>query len=41
LENVAGLQFDRTDRIVPEWQKVEVGNMVHLAPQQDTMSSRE
>jgi len=37
LENLAGLQFHSVDRIVPEWQIVQVGGIVRFAPQQDTM----
>ncbi len=37
LENLAGLQFHSADRIVPEWQAVQVGDIVRFAPRQDTM----
>jgi Polyketide cyclase / dehydrase and lipid transport len=37
LENLAGLEFHSADRIVPEWQSVQVGGVVRFAPQQDTM----
>ena len=37
LENLAGLEFHSADRIVPEWQTVQVGGIVRFAPQQDTM----
>jgi hypothetical protein len=32
LENLAGCDMHSADRIVPEWQKVEVGDEVKLAP---------
>jgi hypothetical protein len=37
LENLAGLEIHSADRIVPEWQTVQVGGVVRFAPQQDTM----
>jgi hypothetical protein len=37
LENLAGLEFHSADRIVPEWQTVQVGGRVRFAPRQDTM----
>src|ERR671925_400759 len=37
LENLAGLEFHSADRIVPEWQAVQVGGIVRFAPQQDTL----
>jgi hypothetical protein len=37
LENLAGLEFHSADRIVPEWQTVQVGGIVRFAPGQDTM----
>jgi hypothetical protein len=37
LENLAGLEFHSADRIVPEWQTVQVGGIVRFAPQQDTL----
>ena len=37
LENLAGLEFHSADRIVPEWQDVQVGDIVRFAPKQDTM----
>lgn len=37
LENLAGLEFHSADQIVREWQTVEVGDIVRLAPRQDTM----
>src|SRR5689334_19364698 len=33
LENLAGCDIHSTDRIVPEWQDVKVGDAVRLAPQ--------
>ena len=38
LENVAGLKFHSAERIVPEWQSVDVGDTVRFAPGQDTLS---
>lgn len=32
LENLAGCDIDSADRIVPEWQQVEVGTEIRLAP---------
>jgi hypothetical protein len=37
LENVAGLEFHSAERILPEWQSVEVGDTVRCAPHQDTL----
>jgi hypothetical protein len=37
LENLAGLEFHSADRIVPEWQTVQVGGIVRFAPRQDTL----
>lgn len=37
LENIAGLDFHNADRIVPEWQDVQVGDTVRFAPGQDTL----
>jgi len=37
LENLAGMEFHSADRIVPEWQTVQVGGIVRFAPRQDTM----
>lgn len=37
LENLAGLEFDNADRIVPEWQSVQTGDIVRFAPNQDTL----
>ena len=37
LENIAGLDFHSADRIVPEWQDVNVGDVVRFAPNQDTL----
>ena len=37
LENLAGLEFHSADRIVPEWQTVQVGDIVRFAPRQDTL----
>lgn len=37
LENLAGLDFHSADRIVPEWQHVQVGEIVRFAPNQDTL----
>jgi hypothetical protein len=33
LENMAGCDIHSTDRIVPEWQDIKVGDAVRLAPQ--------
>lgn len=32
LENLVGLQFHNADRIVPEWQHLEVGDQFRVAP---------
>jgi hypothetical protein len=37
LENLAGLAIHSADRIHPEWQDVQVGDIVPFAPNQDTM----
>src|SRR5207248_11085548 len=37
LENLAGLEFHSADRIVPEWQHVQVADIVRFAPKQDTL----
>jgi hypothetical protein len=37
LENLAGLDFHNADRIHPEWQDIAPGDIVRLAPQQDTL----
>jgi hypothetical protein len=37
LENIAGLEFHSAQRIVPEWQAVNVGDFVQFAPEQDTL----
>jgi len=37
LENLAGLEFHNADRIVPQWQTVQVGDIVRFAPKQDTL----
>lgn len=37
LENLAGLDFQSVDRIVPEWQRIQVGDWIRLAAGQDTM----
>ena len=37
LENLAGLEIHSANLIVPEWQTVQVGGIVRLAPKQDTM----
>ena len=37
LENLAGLEFHNADRIVPEWQHVQVADIVRFAPKQDTL----
>jgi hypothetical protein len=38
LENLAGLGFRNAERAVPEWQRVQVGDVVPFAPGQDTMA---
>jgi hypothetical protein len=37
LENLAGLEFHSANRIVLDWQTVQVGGIVRFAPKQDTM----
>ena len=37
LGNLAGLEFHSADRIVSEWQNVQVGGLVRFAPKQDTL----
>jgi hypothetical protein len=37
LENLAGLDFHSANRIVSEWQHVQVGDLVRFAPDQDTL----
>jgi hypothetical protein len=34
LENLVGLDFHNADRIVPEWQRLAIGDQIRLAPAQ-------
>lgn len=37
LENIVGLEMRSADRIVPEWQHLEVGDKIRLAPESYTV----